>query len=113
MNTQNKTFSQIINYSESGNCDNNTLRQMVRNYFSRHLIDTSEDYPFYCDIPYYTDGSLREYTTNNHLLRINKIFQDPCKEYIVFVYNEGFEVELDDLSVNDMIAILTTYSELY
>jgi hypothetical protein len=83
------------------------VRQMIRFYFSRNLMDTSAENQMKVDIVLETDETFG--LSTNDMLRINSIWQDPCEGYIIFEFEGGNWIDFDDLSVNELIRIMNVF----
>lgn len=85
------------------------VRQMIRLYFSRNLMDTSAENQMKVSIIFESDETFG--LSTNDMLRINSIWQDPCEGYIIFEFEGGNWIDFDDLSVNELIRIMTYFDD--
>lgn len=108
--TMNKTYSEIKEYFNSS-YDEDTMREMLRNYFSRNLMDTNQDNITKCDFTLETDETLGLSTLQ--MPCVKGMWQHPSEGYIVFVFEGGYELEMDDLSVEELMKILENVHELF
>ena len=86
------------------------IREMIRFYFSRNLMDTSAENQIKVDIILETDETFG--LSTNDMLRINSIWQDPCEGYIIFEFEGGNWIDFDDLSVNELVRIMNVFDNL-
>jgi hypothetical protein len=86
------------------------VRQMIRFYFSRHLMHTSETNQMKVSIIFESDETFG--LSTNDMLRINSIWQDPCEGYIIFEFEGGNWIDFDDLSINELIRIMNIFDSL-
>lgn len=87
------------------------VRQMIRFYFSRHLMDTSEDNQMKVDIIFETDDTFG--LSTNNMLRIISMWQEPCEGIITFVLNSGEEIDFDDIETSTLFKIMTDFGDYY
>lgn len=85
------------------------VRQMIRFYFSRHLMFTSEDNQMKVDIVLETDDTFG--LSTNDMLRIVSIWQHPSEGIITFVLNGGEEIDFDDIEIPTLIKVMTDFDD--
>ncbi len=85
------------------------VRQMIRFYFSRHLMFTSAESQMKVDIVLETDETFG--LSTNDMLRIVSIWQEPCEGIITFVLNGGEEIDFDDIEISTLFKIMTDFDE--
>ena len=83
------------------------VRQMIRFYFSRHLMFTSEDNQMKVDILLETDETFG--LSTNDMLRIVSIWQHPSEGIITFVLNGGEEIDFDDIETSTLLNVMTEF----
>ena len=102
--TKNKTYSEIKEYFNSS-YDEDTMREMLRNYFSRNLMDTNQDNIIKCEFPLDSEESFGLSTLQ--MPWVKGMWQHQSEGYIMFVFEgDDYELEMDDLSVYELIQIL-------
>mgnify|MGYP003300135141 FL=1 len=87
------------------------VRQMIRFYFSRNLMNTSAENKMKVEIIFETDETFG--LSTNDMLRIVSIWQDPCEGYITFDFEGGEWIDFDDLSINELFRIMTDFDDFY
>ena len=83
------------------------VRQMIRFYFSRHLMFTSEDNQMKVNIVLETDETFG--LSTNDMLRIVSIWQHPSEGIITFVLNGGEEIDFDDIEISTLLNVMTEF----
>ena len=106
----NKTYSEIKEYFNSS-YDEDTMREMLRNYFSRNLMDTNQDNIIKCEFTLETDEAFGLSTLQ--MPWVKGMWQHPSEGYTVFVFEGGQEMEMDDLSVEELMKILGNVHKLF
>ena len=106
--TTNKNYSEIKEYFNSS-YDEGTMREMLRNYFSRNLM--YQDNITKCEFTLETDEAFGLSTLQ--MPYIKGIWQHPTEGGILFIFEGGQELEMDDLSVEELIKILDNVHELF
>ena len=107
----NKTASEINEFYNLGMLVDDDIRQMIRYYFSRHLMDTSESNVMDVSIPFTPNDTFG--VSTNDMLRITYMYQDPSEGYIVFVIEYETEIDFDDIDTNTLINIMNEFDEKY
>ena len=87
------------------------VRQMIRFYFSRHLMFTSAENHMKVDIVMETDETFG--LSTNDMLRIVSIWQHPSEGLITFVLNGGEEIDFDDIEIPTLLKIMTDFDDYY
>lgn len=87
------------------------IREMIRFYFSRNLMDTSAENQIKVDIVLETDETFG--LSTNDMLRIVSIWQHPSEGIITFVLNGGKEIEFDDIETSTLFKIMTDFDDYY
>ena len=83
------------------------IREMIRFYFSRNLMDTSAENQIKVDIILETDETFG--LSTNDMLRIVSIWQEPCEGIITFVLNGGEEIDFDDIEISTLLNVMTEF----
>ena len=107
----NKTASEINEFYNLGMLVDDDIRQMIRYYFSRHLMDTSVVNVTNVSIPFVTNDTFG--LSTNDIPRITYMYQDPSEGYIVFVIENQTEIDFDDIDTNTLINIMNEFDEKY
>ena len=107
----NKTASEINEFYNLGMLVDDDIRQMIRYYFSRHLMNTSETKAMVVSIPFVTNETFG--LSTNDMPRITYMYQDPAEGYIVFVIEYETEIDFDDIDTNELINIMNEFDEKY
>lgn len=89
----------------------NDVRQMIRFYFSRHLMNTSVDNKMKVDIIFEADEAFG--LSANDMPRIISMWQDPCDGCITFDFEGGNWFDFDDFSVSELSRIMTDFDDFY
>ena len=97
----NKTADEIVIAFNRGTMVDDDIREMIRFYFSRNLIDTNETNAMPVFISFGEDKT------------IDAIYQDPCEGYIIFVLENGAEVDFDDIDTDDLVQIIKDFETYY
>lgn len=87
------------------------VREMIRYYFSRQLMDTSAENQMKVNIVFETDETFG--LSTNDMLRITSVWQHPTEGIITFVLNDTYEMEFDDVDVDSLKKIMTDFNDLY
>ena len=101
----NKCPDEIKNLAKT--MEEDDVRQMIRFYFSRHLMFTSEDNQMKVDIVLETDETFG--LSTNDMLRIISIWQHPSEGIITFVLNGGEEIDFDDIETLTLLNVMTEF----
>jgi hypothetical protein len=103
LKTQNKSMFEIETMFEQYNYYNKLVRESMRNYLSKELIDTSEDNPRIKSICLINAKGFGLSTPNFHW--IHKLWQNPTEGVIYFAYDNEDIVEFDYMSTEDLLTI--------
>lgn len=106
--TMNKNYSEIKEYFNSS-YDEGTMRKMLRNYFSHNLM--GQDNIIKCEFTLETDEAFGLSTLQ--MPYIKGIWQHSTEGDILVVFEGGQELEMDDLSVEELIKILDNVHESF
>lgn len=102
---ENKCPDEIKNLAKT--MEEDDVRQMIRFYFSRHLMFTSEDNQMKVDIVLETKETFG--LSTNDMLRIISIWQHPSEGIITFVLNGGEEIDFDDIETSTLLNVMTEF----
>ena len=106
--TMNRTPKEII---EMFNNTDNDVRETIRNYFSRQLMDTNENNKLEVDIVVDADDAMG--LSSLELPNIIRMWQHPSEGWITFeTYGGGF-YDFDDFSTRELIQIMNDFSLSY
>lgn len=101
----NKCPDEIKNLAKT--MEEDDVRQMIRFYFSRHLMFTSKDNQMKVDIVLETEKTFG--LSTNDMLRIISIWQHPSEGIITFVLNGGEEIDFDDIETSTLLNVMTEF----
>lgn len=87
------------------------VREMIRFYFSRNLMRTSEDNQMEVDIIIEDDYTFG--LSTNDMLRITSIWQHPSEGFITFVLNGNIEIDFEDIETSTLLKIMTDFDDYY
>lgn len=107
----NKTASEINEFYNLGMLVDDDIRQMIRYYFSRHLMNTNVNNVMNVSIIFAPNGTFG--LSTNDMLRVTYMYQDTNEGYIVFVIDYQTEIEFDDIDTNTLINIMNEFDEKY
>lgn len=101
----NKTFEEIESYYNDLVDMEQEVREMIRFFLSRKLMDTSEDNKLECDIALETDDCFGLSSLN--LPWVTSMWQHPTEGYITFDIDDGrSERDFDELSTEELMTII-------
>lgn len=89
----------------------NKLRQMIRNYFSRQLMDTNENEKMDVDIVVDVEDAMG--LSSLELPNIIKMWQHPTEGWITFETYGGGEYDFDDWTTEELVQIINDFVENY
>lgn len=107
--TLNRTFDEIYNYyTEEYWPKEFMLRQMIRNYFSRYLMDNDEDNPKEVDIIVELDNACG--MSSLEMPRIKKMWQE---NGIIWCQEDWQDnpIDFDDYSIYEQMSILGDFKD--
>ena len=111
MNTLNRTPNEIITLFYSWKEKENNIRQMIRNYFSRQLMDTNEIEKMEVDIVVDVEDAMG--LSSLELPNIIKMWQHPTEGWITFETYGGGEYDFDDWTTRELVQIMNDFDENY
>ena len=103
----NKCLFDIKRLAKTMNEDD--VREMIRFYFSRHLMDTSAENQMKVNIVFETDETFG--LSTNNMLRIISVWQHPSEGLITFVLDGGGEIDFDDVEISTLFKIMEDFDE--
>lgn len=118
MNTLNRTPNEITKIFNNLVATENSLRQteinlreMIRNYFSRQLMDTNENEKMEVDIVVDVEDTIG--LSSLELPNIIKMWQHPTEGWITFETYGGWESDFDDWTTRELMQIMNDFDEKY
>ena len=111
MNTLNRTPNEITKIFNDFVATENNIRQMVRNYLSRQLMDTNEVDKMEVDIVVDVEDAMG--LSSLELPNIIKMWQHPTEGWITFVTYGGGEYDFDDWTTRELVQIMNDFDENY
>lgn len=111
MDTLNRSLAEIKSAYLSLLTDEDNVREMMRNWFSRYLMDTNENNVVECHI------CLEDVETfglsSNDIPHIIGMWQFPIEGYIVFNMRGGYQLDFDDMDTDQLLMIMEECEELF
>ena len=111
MNTLNRTPNEITKIFNDFVTTENNIRQMVRNYLSRQLMDTNEVDKMEVDIVVDVEDAMG--LSSLELPNIIKMWQHPTEGWITFETYGGGEYDFDDWTTRELVQIMNDFDENY
>lgn len=111
MNTLNRTPNEITKIFNDFVSTEENLRQMIRNYFSRQLMDTNEVDKMDVDIVVDVEDAMG--LSSLELPNIIKMWQHPTEGWITFETYGGGEYDFDDWTTKELVQIMNDFDENY
>lgn len=100
----NKTFEEIMTaYNERINRDDD-IREMIRMYLSRLLMNTSEENKFVCEFPLDTHECCG--LSSLQMPWVTAMWQDPAEGFITFIIDEKSKRDFDDMDIEELISVV-------
>lgn len=101
----NKTFDEIKTAYDEWVRKEDDIREMIRHFLSRKLMDTSEDNKLRCDIALDTHECFGLSSLN--MPWVTSMWQHPTEGYITFDLDDGRGVrDFDELTTEDLVTII-------
>ena len=110
MNTLNRTPNEITKIFNNFVATEENIREMVRNYLSRQLMDTNEDEKMDVDIIVDVEDAMG--LSSLELPNITKMWQFPTEGIIIFETIGGV-YEFDDWTTRELVQIMNDFDEKY
>ena len=107
MDTNNKTAEEIVAMYDKLRDDEITLRESVRHFLSRHLMDTSEDKPMTVGLTL-QGGAMG--LCEMQKLEVETMFQDGEGIIWVNIYGVDEPMELDDVALDWQVEIVEFFT---
>jgi hypothetical protein len=111
MNTLNRTPNEITKIFNDFVPTELNIRQMIRNYFSRQLMDTNEVDKMDVDIVVDVEDAMG--LSSLELPNIIKMWQHPTEGWITFETYGGGEYDFDDWTTRELVQIMNDFDEYY
>jgi hypothetical protein len=111
MNTLNRTPNEIAEIFNDFVATEDNIRQMIRNYFSRQLMDTNEVDKMDVDIVVDVEDAMG--LSSLELPNIIKMWQHPTEGWITFETYGGGEYDFDDWTTRELVQIMNDFDENY
>lgn len=111
MNTLNRTPNEITKIFNNLVATEENIRQMVRNYLSRQLMDTNEVDKMEVDIVVDVENAMG--LSSLELPNIIKMWQHPTEGWITFETYGGGEYDFDDWTTRELVQIMNDFDENY
>jgi hypothetical protein len=111
MDTLNKTLAEIKSAYLSLLATEEEVREMMRNWFSRNLMDTNEENPVECHICLEDEEAFG--LSSNDIPHIVGMWQFPVEGYIVFNMRGGYQLDFDELDTDQLLAIMEESETLF
>jgi hypothetical protein len=115
MNTLNRTPNEITkifnDFVSTFVSTEKNIRQMVRNYLSRQLMDTNEVVKMDVDIVVDVEDAMG--LSSLELPNIIKMWQHPTEGWITFETYGGGEYDFDDWTTRELVQIMNDFDENY
>jgi hypothetical protein len=111
MNTLNRTPNEITKIFNDFVPTETNIRQMIRNYFSRQLMDTNEVDKMDVDIVVDVEDAMG--LSSLELPNIIKMWQHPTEGWITFETYGGGEYDFDDWTTRELVQIMNDFDENY
>lgn len=106
----NKTLAEINAEAVKMNKYEALVRQMLRDYFSRHLAKHSEDNPLEVNITIQPQEAFA--LSSLELPRLTEMWQHPSEGWITFVIDE-IETDFDNVYTDELINIANQFEKDY
>jgi hypothetical protein len=111
MNTLNRTPNEITKIFNDFVATEKNIKQMIRNYFSRQLMDTNENEKMDVDIVVDVEDAMG--LSSLELPNIIKMWQHPTEGWITFETYGGGEYDFDDWTTRELVQIMNDFDENY
>lgn len=111
MDTMNKNLAEIKSAYLSLLATEDEVREMIRNWFSRNLMDTNEDNPVECHICLEDEETFG--LSSNDIPHIIGMWQFPVEGYIIFNMRGGYQLDFDELETDQLLAIMEDSENLF
>ena len=111
MNTLNRTPNEITKIFNDFVTTEDNIRQMVRNYLSRQLMDTNENEKMEVDIVVDVEDAMG--LSSLELPNIIKMWQHPSEGWITCETYGGGEYDFDDWTTRELVQIMNDFDENY
>ena len=103
----NKTPMDIVKMYEDLREKEEELREAIRMFLSRTLMDYSYPNFYECDIPIESRETFG--LSSLQMPWIVKMWQDECEGVIYFIFDGGREMEFDEMETNELMQIVEAF----
>lgn len=107
----NRTPNEITEMFNDFVATEDNIRQMIRNYLSRQLIDTNENDKLEVDIVVDVEDAMG--LSSLELPNIIRMWQHPTEGIIIFETYGGGEYDFDDWTTRELVQIMNDFSNFY
>lgn len=111
MNTLNRTPNEITKIFNNLVATEENIRQMIRNYLSRQLMDTNESEKMEVNIVVDVEDAMG--LSSLELPEIIKMWQHPTEGWITFETYGGRVYDFDDWTTRELVQIMNDFDEKY
>lgn len=111
MNTLNRTPNEITKFFNDFVATEDNIRQMIRNYLSRQLMDTNENEKMEVDIVVDVEDAMG--LSSLELPNIIQMWQHPTEGWITFETYGGGVYDFDDWTTRELVQIMNDFDENY
>ena len=99
----NKSIDDILTAYNEWISREDEIREMIRLYLSRLLMDTSEDNKLKCEIPLDTHDCCG--LSSLQMLWVTAMWQHPTEGWITFLIEDKSERDFDEMTTEELILI--------
>jgi hypothetical protein len=107
----NRTPNEITEMFNDFVATEDNIRQMIRNYLSRQLMDTNENDKLEVDIVVDVEDAMG--LSSLELPNIIRMWQHPTEGLITFETYGGGEYDFDDWTTRELVQIMNDFSNFY
>ena len=100
----NKTLDEINTAYNEWSHDEDDIREMIRMYLSRLLMDTSEENKLLCEFPLDTHECCG--LSSLQMPWVTAMWQDPIEGIITFIIDEKSERDFDDMDIEELMSVV-------
>lgn len=111
MDTLNKSLAEIKSAYLSLLATEDEVREMMRNWFSRNLMDTNENNKVECNICLEDEETFG--LSSNDIPHVVGMWQYPTEGYIIFDMRGGHSLDFDELDTSILLEIMEESEDLF
>lgn len=111
MDTLNKSLAEIKSAYLSLLAEEDDVREMMRNWFSRNLMDTNENKKVECNICLEDEETFG--LSSNDIPHVVGMWQYPTEGYIIFDMRGGYSLDFDELETDQLLVIMEESETLF